>query len=214
MKYHQKTAQIDDPPNRDRISFSPIKIEDPHPPPGVNLTGLPRRIKDCCADVFNANRRWQKTKLEGAKIIKRIAQRRQASLIENNLFELCDKLLQEIENFQELVDNIVEIRRNFESLKEIDQLTSPNSSEVLVGSIRARQVPFISFSIDDFLVKLRIIESAYKKELMFKRGFIKMIPKQTDPSVFTFASICWNFDTHIEEQCDSSILSLIAECGF
>ncbi|XP_014667823.1 PREDICTED: cyclin-dependent kinase 2-interacting protein-like [Priapulus caudatus] len=39
----------------------------------ANLTGLPRRVKDCCADWYNYVQKWEEANISGATLVKNIA---------------------------------------------------------------------------------------------------------------------------------------------
>jgi len=221
MQLQPKKQPIRRSSNLERVSFSPIKLEDPHPPPGVNLTGVPRRIRDRCADIYNTRGKWQKVKLRGARLIKGIATRQNESPQQADLFDLCDNLLKIVEDLAKLVDILKNVHENFDALVKINGLTS--NSDLLekerIGDSATQStcsdwIPFVNFTLEDYATMARDIEAAYRNELNFKKTLITKIPNQTSAGVFTFASICWMNDTHIDEKVDSMVLALVAECGF
>lgn len=222
MQLEMKKQPVRRSSNFDRVSFSPIKLEDPHPPPGVNLTGVPRRIRDRCADVYNTIGKWRKCKLRGARLIKLIATRQNESSRQDDLFNLCDNLLEVVESLGKLVDTLSSVHDNFDALVRIDALTSGSGSidkhkigdNVAPPTGCSDRIPFVNLTLEEYVRMTREIEAAYRNELMFKEALIKRIPSQTSAAVLTFASICWMNDTHIDEKINALVLALVAECGF
>ena len=138
----------------DRVSFSPIKLEDPHPPPGVNLTGVPRRIRDRCADVYNTHKKWQKVKLQGARLIKKIGNRRGESPKETDLLELSDNLYKVVDDLENFVATFNAVSVNFGSLVEMSELKL--TSELTCSG----RVPFVSLTLEDYAAMTRDVEAA------------------------------------------------------
>lgn len=211
--------------NVDSPSFSPIRLEDPRPPTGVNLTGVPRRVRDRCADVYNLLGKWQKLKLRGARVIKEIALQGnrldEPPQHQGNLFESCDNLLGIVENLEKVVNSLRDVHENFVALVEIDALASRSSLAGGEGvgipkhvSTCSDRAPFIGLTLEEYSMMVRDIEAAYRRELIFKKSLIRKIPIQTSAGVLTFASICWMNDAHIDERISVLVLALVAECGF
>ncbi|XP_018494915.1 cyclin-dependent kinase 2-interacting protein [Galendromus occidentalis] len=218
MKHKSDDQPVRRSSKMDQTAFSPIRLVDPHPPAGVNLTGVPRRVKDRCADIYNVHKKWQENKLLGAELIKRIADKRNRL---SEIPDLCDSLLGVVDNLEKLVDILTNAAQNFDSLVRIDNLSSSSSalsSQTGAGdgapSMRSDRAVFVNLSLDDFARMVRAIEEAFRKELVLKKEVARQIPHQTSKNVLMFSSLCWMFDPHVDERTRATILSLVAECGF
>lgn len=198
-----------------------MKKVSPYPPAGVNLTGLPRRVKDSCADVYNsACTRWEKTKLQGARIIRRIAALKYDDTPdETRLCELCDDLVKTMDDLSKHVDTISSVRKNFEALVKIHQrkAVTMTVTAAAVGDDHqdsSDNVPFLSYTLDKYLEMIRTVEQSYVRELELKRSLIKRVPLQNRQALFVFVTVCWLHDPLIDENVMRTVLALVAECGF
>lgn len=190
--------------------FSPVKVTSPLPPTGINLTGLPRRVKDSCAELYNNCRRWEKVKIQGAGVIRRIAiVKVDREGDEVKLGELCDELLRIYEELVEVAKVFGNVRRNFEALVRIEEIKSPSKS----GNC-AREIPFLSYDLAKYVEMICIVEDSYLKELKCKKTILEKVPHQNKESMFRFVNLCWSHDPYVTEDVTRTVLALVAECGF
>lgn len=195
-------------PNDD---FRRLQKDSPYPPAGVNLTGLPRRIKDSCADIYNASKRWEKCKLQGVRTMRRIAAiKSEDTTDELKLDEVCTDLIHVVEDLAKVVDTIISVRKNFEALVKINLLKSSTDN----NNIRETDIPFLTYSVNKYLELILLVEKAYAKELELKKTLIKRVPLQNKQALFTFINVTWLHDAFITEDIAQTVLTLIAECGF
>lgn len=192
--------------------FTPLKKDSPYSPVGVNLTGLPRRVKDSCADLYNnACTRWERAKLQGARTIREIIVLKGGETPdEAKLDELCENLLKIMDDLARIVDSISSVRKNFEALLKIYRVKASVDSDTMANS----NVPFLSYTLEKYLEMIRSIEEPYIQELKFKRNLIKRVPLQNNQAICTFINVCWLHDPLIDESVMRTVLALVAECGF
>lgn len=191
-------------------AFIRVQKDNPYPPTGVNLTGLPRRTKDSCADVYNACKRWEKCKLSGVKTIRKIAVLKTDDAVnEVKLCSLCEDLMANVEDLAKIVAMIKAVRKNFEALVRINRL-----KEVTDENRRETHVPFLTFDVEKYLEMIHFIEIAYCREVELKRQLMKRVAVQNRQALFTFINVLWMHDAFVTEEVTQTVLALVAECGF
>ncbi|XP_075727142.1 cyclin-dependent kinase 2-interacting protein isoform X2 [Rhipicephalus microplus] len=119
-----------------------------------NLTGIARKIKDSCADIYNLSQRWDTLRANGAVLLNRIAATKLKSLqakedetpdeaerSDSKLLELCSLLLDVWTEMDQQVCKMTSIVNNLAAVVDLHNTSS---------SLRVDEVPFATWPVERF----------------------------------------------------------------
>nr|DAA34780.1 TPA_inf: cyclin-dependent kinase 2 interacting protein [Amblyomma variegatum] len=198
------------------VTFSPVSDRSGTPAKG-NLTGISRKIKDSCADIFNFSQKWDTLRVNGAVLMNRIAGAKLKSLqvkesetadeaeaSEEKLLELCSLLLNVWNEMEHLVDKMTAIVNNLSAVVDLH-----NSS----SSLRVDDVPFTTWPVERFYEIACGVVSAFVKELGVKKCLVQEVAMQADEKALSFYVTAWTYQAYVDGETQLSLEALVHEVG-
>uniref|UniRef100_A0A1E1XI88 Putative cyclin-dependent kinase 2 n=1 Tax=Amblyomma aureolatum TaxID=187763 RepID=A0A1E1XI88_9ACAR len=198
------------------VTFSPVSDRSGTPARG-NLTGISRKIKDSCADIYNFSQRWDTLRANGAVLMNRIAGAKLKSLqvkesdtadeteaSEEKLLELCSLLLAVWTEMEELVNKMTVVVNNLAAVVDLH-----NSS----SSLRVDDVPFTTWPVERFYETACDVVSAFAKELGVKKCLVQEVAMQADEKALSFYVTVWTYQPYIDGETQLSLEALVHEVG-
>ncbi|XP_064490081.1 cyclin-dependent kinase 2-interacting protein-like [Ornithodoros turicata] len=203
------------------VLFSPVKVSGGPPSSHVNLTGIPRKIKDSCADIYNFVQKWNKLNANGTLLMNKIASEKIRSLESSGsdvqdhsgpetsdshsekISELCSLLLDIWKEMEEQVNRVAAIRDNLEAVAQLDEQHGDRD-----------QIPFQTWPVRRFYETSEKIVGAYRKELEVKKCLLEDVPHGKDSKVLCFLVTAWTYDPYIDDDCKLCVEAMVTEVGF
>lgn len=198
------------------VTFSPVPVSDRSGSSAKgNLTGIPRKIKDSCADIYNLSQRWDTLRINGAVLLNKIAAAKLKSLQaeeapdeaaseEEKLLELCSMLL---DVWTDMEQQVVKMTGIVNSLAAVVDLHNTSSS------LRGDDVPFATWRVERFYEVVRDVVKAHAKELGVKKCIVEEAAMQTDEKTLSFYVTAWTYQAYIDGETQLSLEALVREVG-
>nr|XP_039271083.1 cyclin-dependent kinase 2-interacting protein-like [Styela clava] len=184
------------------------------------LTGFPRRIKDCVADIHNAIQKWESSKNKGFNLVSDIANLKiasraydEASCYPNGLENMCSNLKIIYDNMENLC---IKMNKITVQLQKIAKLNSQSSSDIY----------FMTWPASNLFETVKQISDMHKEELEAKKAIVESIAhvdlmsngeiRDTDSSrdiLMTYVA-CWLHEPFINEETRTIMMEeLLLETG-
>ncbi|XP_075530288.1 cyclin-dependent kinase 2-interacting protein-like isoform X2 [Dermacentor variabilis] len=182
-----------------------------------NLTGIARKIKDSCADIYNLSQRWDTLRANGAVLLNRIAGAKLKSLqakedeasdeteaSDEKLLELCSLLLDVWTEMEQQVTKMTAIVNNLSAVVDLHNTSS---------SLRVDEVPFTTWPVERFYDTACEIAVAFAKELGIKKCIVEEVAMQGDEKTLSFYVTAWTYQVYIDAETELSLEALVREVG-
>uniref|UniRef100_A0A0K8RMG6 Putative cyclin-dependent kinase 2-interacting protein n=1 Tax=Ixodes ricinus TaxID=34613 RepID=A0A0K8RMG6_IXORI len=206
-------------PSKD-VSFSPISVAD-RTPSKTNLTGIPRKIRDSCADIYNIVQKWDKLNVDGTVLLNRIATAKMKSLETSEsggeaedanfraekLSELCSMLL---DVWTEMECQVAKASAIVENLAATAEL---HSRRISAASGDAEDVLFLTWPVERFCEVARQVVATYTKELGVKKCLVEEVATVADSKTLSFYVATWSYQAYVDDDCRLSLEALVHEVG-
>uniref|UniRef100_G3MQL9 Cyclin-dependent kinase 2-interacting protein n=1 Tax=Amblyomma maculatum TaxID=34609 RepID=G3MQL9_AMBMU len=198
------------------VAFSPVSDRSGTPAKG-NLTGISRKIKDSCADIYNFSQRWDTLRANGAVLMNRIAGAKlksvqvkesdtseETEVSEEKLMELCSLLLNVWTEMEQLVNKMTAIVNNLSAVVDLH-----NSS----ASLRVDDVPFTTWPVERFYETACDVVAAFAKELGVKKCLVQEVAMQADEKALSFYVTAWTYQAYIDGETQLTLEAMVHEVG-
>nr|XP_037272133.1 cyclin-dependent kinase 2-interacting protein-like [Rhipicephalus microplus] len=182
-----------------------------------NLTGIARKIKDSCADIYNLSQRWDTLRANGAVLLNRIAATKLKSLqakedetpdeaehSDSKLLELCSLLLDVWTEMDQQVCKMTSIVNNLAAVVDLHNTSS---------SLRVDEVPFATWPVERFYDTACDIAAAFAKELGVKKCVVEEVARQSDEKTLSFYVTVWTYQAYIDADTELSLEAMVHEVG-
>ncbi|EEC00219.1 cyclin-dependent kinase 2-interacting protein, putative [Ixodes scapularis] len=209
-------------PSKD-VSFSPISDRTPSK---TNLTGIPRKIRDSCADMYNIVQKWDKLNVDGTVLLSRIAtaKLKRYSLVSletsesggeaedvniraEKLSELCSMLL---DVWTEMECQVAKASAIVENLAATAEL---HSRRISSASGDTEDILFLTWPVDRFYEVARQVVATYAKELGVKKCLVEEVATVADSKTLSFYVAAWSYQAYVDDNCRLSLEALVHEVG-
>ncbi|CAN7994912.1 unnamed protein product [Ixodes hexagonus] len=206
-------------PSKD-VSFSTIPVAD-RTPSKSNLTGVPRKIKDSCADIYNIVQKWDKLNVDGTVLLNKIATAKMKSLESNEsgaeaddtnfreekLSELCSMLLDVWTEMERQVAKASAIIENLVAAAELHNRSFSSAS----GD--GEDILFQTWPVERFHEAVQQVVATYAKELEAKKCLVEEVAAQTDSKTLSFYVAAWSYQAYVDDDCRLTLEALVHEVG-
>lgn len=198
------------------VTFSPVPVSDRSASSSKgNLTGIPRKIKDSCADIYNLSQRWDTLRVNGAVLLNKIAAAKLKSLQaeqasdekaseEDKLLELCSVFLDVWTDMEQQVAKMTGIVNSLAAVVDLHNTSS---------SLRGDDIPFATWPVERFYETIRDVVEAHAKELGVKKCIVEEAAMQTDEKTLSFYVTTWTYQAYIDGETQLSLEALVREVG-
>lgn len=198
------------------VTFSPVPVPDRSGSSSKgNLTGIPRKIKDSCADIYNLSQRWDTLRINGAVLLNKIAAAKLKSLQaerapdeaaseEEKLLELCSMLLDVWTDMEQQVVKMTGIVNSLAAVVDLHNMSS---------SLRGDDVPFATWPVERFYETMRDVVESYAKELGVKKCIVEEAALQADEKTLSFYVTAWTYQAYVDGETQLCLEALVREVG-
>lgn len=210
-------AAMDTPTSPKGVTFSPVSDRSSTSSAKGNLTGIARKIKDSCADIYNLSQRWDTLRANGAVLLNRIAGTKLKSLqakedeaphdaeaSDEKLLELCSLLLDVWTEMEQQVTKMTAIVNNLSAVVDLHNTSS---------SLRVEEVPFATWPVERFYDTACEIAAAFAKELGVKKCVVEEVAMQGDEKTLSFYVTVWTYQAYIDAETELSLEAMVHEVG-
>lgn len=192
-----------------------------------NLTGIPRKIRDNCAELYNLIQEWNTLNTKGVETIQAIGeakvQKAAGSDIDDDntqdttprpsvdlaLVQLCDNLLAVYQSMVSVTQKMKQIREQFRHIETLNTMHSPSPSQSASGN----QIIFQTWSAKKFCETSVLISSMFDEELRVKNGVVESVAHINDPNDLLFLSALWVHEPMLKPELVLHVEAMLVETG-
>lgn len=191
--------------------YSPVNVpESPLSSQQGQLTGLPRRVRDTAADLFNSIQEWNKLHIGGMceiHLIKNIKldeiekKKEDHNLYPEGLQEHCDKLEQICNELKLVVSKMRLILKNFEAIMQLE------------GMKKVLRPIFITWSAEKYVTTVQGLVESYEREVLLKEHVKENIGHAGKKEDVMLQCALWAHQPYIASDLDFMIEAMLKETG-
>ncbi|KAK2175412.1 hypothetical protein NP493_734g02023 [Ridgeia piscesae] len=212
-------------PLPDSPQFSPVTVTVGRSPTQGNLTGTPRKVKDCCADWHSSINKWKMLNTRGFQSVQNIGNSRLQTILKSeaedggskNIYPAVDsdtsdqlecwcKQLQEIyTSLERIVEKMQKLTEAFRGVVELERHRNEGLEE---------EPLFISWTTDIFYKTSDQLLQMYKEELPVKELIVQNIAHGSSRDMIMFYTATWKHEPYIDWPTATLMLeSMLTETG-
>lgn len=175
----------------------------------ANLTGLLRRVRDCCADLHNYIQRWNELSVKGAAQVEHISNLKLRLVFdpeEEQKRKLSDEEMDDIR--YEMQSSTEELELSYHAMEKLvqkmaaitDSLKGCHDLSCFQSGYDSQlgEILFQTWPVSYFHDTSADLLQMYKRELMLKQHIMQNVAHVTDRSTMMLYVACWTHEPYIE----------------
>lgn len=188
----------------------------------ANLTGLPRRVRDCCADLHNYIQKWNELTVKGTAQVEHISNLK-LRLVFNPEDEQKRKLSEEETDDirYEMQNSTEELELTYNAMEKFVQKMAA-IADSLKGCLdlscfqsgddsRLGEILFQTWPACFFYETSADLLQMYKRELALKQHIVQNVAHVTDRNTMMMFVACWTHEPYIELRSKDLLESMLLE---
>ncbi|KAK2144764.1 hypothetical protein LSH36_733g01039 [Paralvinella palmiformis] len=217
------------------LHFSPVPVTSPEASySGSRLTGLPRKIKDTCADWYNYVQEWHILNSKGMQVISEIANTKIAAgaelekesgettdlrnVLPDELENDCHKLKNVYLSMEKLVVKFEKMTSCLASVADLNQscqdASFSNSQTTLASPTRScTDILFKTWPSHMFADASEKLLKMYQKELSVKKSIVENVAHSSDRDTLMAYTAVWLHQPYIESDIEALVEAMVLETG-
>jgi len=207
------------------ISYMSVTTEI-SPQRGSNLTGIPRKIRDSCAEWHNLIQRWNQLNIKGLDAIQLIINLKlngkepenedeYATLKPENvqipkLQQFCDILEEIFKKMVVILDTMKQITDQYKQMVDLQHISRLPSSEICKGD----QPVFQTWPVQKFWESAKTMLSMYSREMDVKCGVLESIAHVVNKEDLLFLMATWVYEPYITPALALQLEAMLTDAKF